>query len=129
VTIAGRTAERAQELAGRVGGKAVAWNHRHVHGVQILVNCTPVGMHPNVDAAPFEKHHLKPSMIVFDTVYNPETTLLVRQARERQCRVITGVDMFVRQAARQFQLFTGRDASTDLMRQVVKRAIGPVKYE
>ncbi len=37
----------------------------------LMVNCTPVGMHPNVDATPYDKHHLRPSMVVFDTVYNP----------------------------------------------------------
>ena len=66
-------------------------------------------MHPNVDESPFEKHHLRPSMIVFDAVYNPENTLLVKEARSRNCTVITGVEMFVRQACRQFQLFTGKE--------------------
>ena len=47
----------------------------------IVVNCTPVGMHPNVDESPFNKSHLKPTMIVFDTVYNPESTLLLKEAR------------------------------------------------
>ena len=64
----------------------------------MLVNCTPLGMHPNVDETPYEKHHLKPSMVVFDTVYNPESTLLIKDARSRSCTVVTGVEMFIRQA-------------------------------
>jgi 3-dehydroquinate dehydratase/shikimate dehydrogenase len=65
---------------------------------------------------------------VFDTVYNPEQTLLIKQAREAQCTVITGVDMFVGQAGLQYKLFTGQDASPELMRQVMRRAISAVKY-
>ena len=72
---------------------------------------------PNVDETPFEKHHLRPSMIVFDAVYNPENTLLVKEARSRNCTVVTGVDMFVRQACRQFELFTGKAGPADLMRE------------
>ena len=94
----------------------------------MLVNCTPVGMHPNVDETPFDKHHLRPSMVVFDTVYNPENTLLVKDARSQSCTVVTGVEMFVRQACLQFKLFTGQEAPGDLMRDVLKRAIGPAKY-
>ena len=65
-------------------------------------------MHPNVDEMPIHHSFLKPGLMVFDTVYTPETTLLVKEARARGCHVITGVDMFVRQAALQFQLFTGQ---------------------
>ncbi|HEY2893672.1 MAG TPA: shikimate dehydrogenase, partial [Pirellulales bacterium] len=93
-----------------------------------LVNCTPVGMHPNVDATPYDKHHLRPSMVVFDTVYNPENTLLIKDARSQSCTVVTGVEMFVRQACLQFKQFTGQEAPSDLMRDVLKRAIGPAKY-
>jgi 3-dehydroquinate dehydratase/shikimate dehydrogenase len=85
-------------------------------------------MHPNVDETPFEKHHLRPSMVVFDAVYNPENTLLVKEARSRNCTVVTGVDMFVRQACRQFELFTGKEGPADLMRETIRRAIGAAKY-
>ena len=94
----------------------------------LLLNCTPVGMHPNVDESPYDKHYLRPSMLVFDAVYNPENTLLVKEARSRNCKVVTGVDMFVRQACLQFKLFTGHDGPAELMREVVKRAIGAAKY-
>ena len=85
-------------------------------------------MHPNLDDTPFEPKHLKPEMVVFDTVYNPEQTLLLKQAREAGCRVITGVDMFVGQAALQFKLFTGREAPTDLMRRSSGARFSAVKY-
>jgi 3-dehydroquinate dehydratase/shikimate dehydrogenase len=85
-------------------------------------------MHPNVDETPFKRQFLKASMLVFDTVYNPESTLLVKEARESGCEVVTGVEMFIRQAALQFFLFTGQDAPAEHMRQVLRRAIGPVKF-
>ena len=128
VIIAGRTPQRAAQLADALQCKTVDWNNRYSIQPDILVNCTPVGMHPNVDATPYDKHHLRPSMVVFDTVYNPENTLLVKDARSQSCTVVTGVEMFVRQACLQFQLFTGQEAPSELMRDVLKRAIGPAKY-
>jgi 3-dehydroquinate dehydratase/shikimate dehydrogenase len=127
-TIASRTRSRAQFLADSFGGRCVEWSARHIGDAEIIVNCTPVGMHPNVDESPFNKSHLKPSMVVFDTVYNPESTLLLKEARSHGCRVVTGVEMFIRQAALQFLLFTGQEAPEALMRETLKRAIGPVKY-
>jgi 3-dehydroquinate dehydratase/shikimate dehydrogenase len=120
--------QHATELAKRLKCRSVAWSLRHTVTADLLVNCTPVGMHPNVDETPYEKHHLRPSMIVFDAVYNPETTLLVKEARGRNCKVVTGVEMFVRQACLQFELFSGREGPAELMREVIKRAIGAVKY-
>jgi 3-dehydroquinate dehydratase/shikimate dehydrogenase len=66
-------------------------------------------------------------MVVFDTVYNPENTLLIKDARANGCTVVTGVEMFVRQAALQFKLFTGQEAPLALMRQTLKRVTGAVK--
>jgi 3-dehydroquinate dehydratase / shikimate dehydrogenase len=128
VVIAGRTPQRAQQLASRLGCRVIDWSARYTIDPDILINCTPVGMHPNVDATPFERLQLKPSMVVFDTVYNPENTLLVKEARSQSCTVMTGVEMFVRQASLQFKLFTGVDAPSDLMRDILKRAIGPARY-
>jgi 3-dehydroquinate dehydratase/shikimate dehydrogenase len=128
VAIASRTKARALALAKAVDGRAVDWDQRHRTRPEVLINGTPVGMHPNVDDTPWDEKYLQSGTIVFDTVYNPEQTLLVKQARQAGCRVITGVDMFIRQAGHQFHLFTGEDAPTDLMRETLKRAIGPAKY-
>jgi 3-dehydroquinate dehydratase/shikimate dehydrogenase len=95
----------------------------------ILVNCTSVGMHPNVDDSPMHHSFLKPGLVVMDIVYTPETTLLVREARSRGCHVVTGVDMFVRQAAAQYRLFTGQEASLEYMRTVLRRALSPVSLK
>jgi 3-dehydroquinate dehydratase/shikimate dehydrogenase len=118
----------AEDLAKRFGCRTVEWAKRHTLVPDVLINCTPVGMHPNVDETPYDKHHLRPTTVVFDAVYNPESTLLIKDARSRNCRVVTGVDMFVRQACLQFKHFTGQDGPDELMRDVVRRTIAAAKY-
>ncbi|MCA9199451.1 MAG: shikimate dehydrogenase [Planctomycetales bacterium] len=127
VIVAARNPTKVASLE-KMGCRRIDWDARHTVNADIIVNGTPIGMHPNVDETPYEKHRLRPSMVIFDAVYNPEQTLLIKQAREKHCKVVTGVDMFVRQAAMQFQLFTGQDAPTELMRQVVKKCIGPFGF-
>jgi 3-dehydroquinate dehydratase/shikimate dehydrogenase len=126
VTITNRTIERGQKLADEVGCKFAEWSARHNIVCDTVINCTSVGMHPNLDESPLHHSFLKPAMMVFDTVYTPETTMLIREARERECHTLTGVDMFVRQAALQFELFTGKPAPVELMTKLVRRAISPV---
>jgi len=105
----------------------IPWDERHSINPQLLVNGTPVGMHPNVDQSPFDRAAISEFLVVFDTVYNPENTLLIKHAREARAKVITGVDMFVRQAAYQYKLFTGKDAPTQVMRNAIKEATSPVR--
>lgn len=126
VTITNRTPERGAKLAGEVGCRFVEWSGRHTVLADIIVNCTSVGMHPEVDESPVHASVLKPSMVVFDTVYNPETTLLIKEARGRGCHTITGVELFVRQAAHQFRLLTGHEAPVERMRKIVRRALSPL---
>lgn len=127
VVITSRTRERAAKLAESFGCTTSDWSARYNVWAEIVVNCTPVGMHPNVDETPYDRHHLRPNMLIFDTVYNPENTLLIKQARDRGCTVVTGVEMFVRQAAAQFKLFTGEEAPLDVMRESLKKATGAAR--
>lgn len=126
LTISNRTYERGHRLAEEVGCRAVDWEARHSVISEIVINCTSVGMAPDMDQSPLHFSYLKPGMVVFDTVYTPENTLLIKEARQRGCHVITGVDMFVRQAGLQFKLFTGQDPPLDHMRRIVKRELSPV---
>jgi 3-dehydroquinate dehydratase/shikimate dehydrogenase len=121
--ITNRTKARAEELVGQLGCLLVEWQNRGAALADVLVNCTSVGMHPHLDETPFAENWLREGMVVFDTIYNPEQTLLIKQARERGARTITGVDMFVGQAARQFELFTGRAAPVEVMRDALRQAI------
>ncbi|MFL5340845.1 MAG: shikimate dehydrogenase [Gemmataceae bacterium] len=128
LTIANRTPEKANALAAECEARVRDWMGRHVATCDILINATAVGMHPNVDDTPLHAGFLQPGMVVFDLVYNPESTVLVKDARARSCRVITGVELFVRQAAKQFKLFTGIDPNLDRMRQIVRRALSPITH-
>lgn len=127
VYVTSRTEERSQLLAHQMGCHTIPWDQRHEIKAHLLVNGTPVGMHPNVDVSPYNMNAINEYMVVFDTVYNPENTLLIKHAKQAGARLITGVDMFVRQAAYQFRLFTGKDAPVDLMRAKIKQATNPVQ--
>jgi 3-dehydroquinate dehydratase/shikimate dehydrogenase len=127
VKISARNEDQAKSLSGELSINYVLWDDRYDEPYRLLVNGTPVGMHPDVDSSPFASAKLNPLMVVFDTVYNPENTLLIKYARKQQCRIITGVDMFVRQAAYQFKLFTGKEAPAGLMRETIKEATNPAK--
>lgn len=129
VVVTNRTEERARALADSLKCVAVNWTLKHEVNADLIVNCTPIGLHPNLDVSPIEKRHLRRGTIVFDTVYNPEQTLLIKQAREMGCRIISGIEMFVRQAAMQFELFTGEPQPLEAMRTTMRRAISPVRYD
>jgi 3-dehydroquinate dehydratase/shikimate dehydrogenase len=129
VVISSRTYDRAQLLAAEIGCRAVEWELRHEPRIQLLVNGTPVGMHPDVDSSPYDASKLNQYLAVFDTIYHPESTLLIKNAKRAQCRVATGVDMFVRQAAYQYKLFTGRDAPVKLMRETITMATSPIQLQ
>lgn len=127
VVITSRTNEKAEELARKLGCRSVSWAMRHSLTPRLIVNGTPLGMHPNVNETPYEAHYLREGVVVFDTVYNPEQTLLIKNARDVDCTTITGVDMFVGQAALQFRHFTGQDLQHEPLRQVVRRAINAAR--
>ena len=84
-------------------------------------------MHPNLNETPFEPNWLSDSTLVFDTVYNPEQTLLLKHARERGCPTVGGIEMFVRQAGRQFELFTGESPPLDYMTETLRRAMSAAR--
>ncbi len=128
VTIASRTHFRSQMLADQLKCKTIHWEDRYDEKYDVLINGTPVGMHPNVNETPFDSKRLHFTTIVFDTIYNPELTLLIKEAKKVGCQVVTGVDMFIRQAAMQFKFFTGENAPMNAMREAMKRATGAAQY-
>lgn len=86
---------------------------------EVLIHCTPIGMHPKVQESCVPKELLDPKITVMDIVYNPLETRLLREARERGCRIVHGVEMFLNQAIGQFERWTGQRAPTEIMRTVI----------
>jgi 3-dehydroquinate dehydratase/shikimate dehydrogenase len=122
-----RTPERAERLARDVGCE---WKPLDAVGsldADVVANSTSVGMYPDVDATPVPRSALKPGMLVFDAVYNPVWTRLLCDAQEAGCRVATGLDMFVNQAAQQFKTWTGLEAPRELMETVAREKLASVE--
>ena len=120
VKIYNRTVKRAEKLADEFGCDFASLDELAGLNAELLINCTSIGMHPKTDASPVLKNHLKNDMVVFDTVYNPAETLLLKQASDLGAKTIDGVSMFVNQACVQFKLFTGKKANAELMRKTIK---------
>jgi shikimate dehydrogenase len=92
-------------------------------GADLLVNATSVGMSPGSGDTPVPARLLQPGLSVFDVVYTPLETRLLREARARGCRVISGLEMLVQQGALSFELWTGEKAPLDLMRNAALAAL------
>ncbi|MBU4316680.1 MAG: shikimate dehydrogenase [Proteobacteria bacterium] len=85
----------------------------------IIIHCTPVGMHPKTEASLIPVELFLPHQVVFDIVYTPRNTKLLKEAARRGCKTLSGVEMFIHQAVLQFEAFTGEKAPVDVMRKVV----------
>ena len=86
----------------------------------VLIHCTPMGMSPKVHETSVPAALLHAGLTVMDIVYNPRDTRLLKEARAAGCRVIPGLEMFLHQAAAQFELWTNQAAPTDVMRAVLE---------
>lgn len=130
VTIANRTAAKAQELAREIGARAWSLEELAEHtaaAFAVIVNTTSLGMYPHAGQTPLAAELFPPARVkgrgkpplVFDAVYNPLHTRLLREAQQAGLRTLDGVEMFVAQAAEQFRLWTGKEAPQEAMRQAV----------
>ena len=123
IVIVNRTASRAESLAGEVGAEWGGLDRIGRERPEVIVNCTSVGMSPNVDATPVDPKSLKGVRVVFDTIYNPERTRLLRDAAEAGCETVTGVEMFIGQGAKQFELWTGRQPDREAMTEAFRKGL------
>ncbi len=90
----------------------------------ILIHATPVGMSPEVHKMPVDRKDLKPNRVVMDIIYNPLHTRLLTESVKIGCTIVDGVSMFVYQGVAQFEMWTGKKAPVDIMRNVVLKALG-----
>ncbi|TYH53138.1 hypothetical protein ES332_D09G077900v1 [Gossypium tomentosum] len=124
VVIANRTYERARELADVIGGDALSLDDLarfHPEDGMILANTTSIGMQPNIDQTPMPKDALKYYSLVFDAVYTPKITRLLREAKETGATIVSGLEMFIGQAYEQFERFTGLPAPKEQFRRTMSK--------
>ncbi|XP_029125827.1 bifunctional 3-dehydroquinate dehydratase/shikimate dehydrogenase, chloroplastic [Cajanus cajan] len=124
IVVANRTYAKAKELASKVGGKTIPLSELekfHPEEGMILANATSVGMKPNIDDTPIPKVALKHYSLVFDAVYTPKLTRLLRESQEAGAAIVYGTEMFINQAFVQFERFTKLPAPKQLMRDVLAR--------
>jgi shikimate dehydrogenase len=100
-------------------------NHA-MSAADIIINCTPVGMHPKQGVSLIPVDLFRPGQVVFDIVYTPLETKLLKDAKSLGLKTISGVEMFVNQAVLQFERFTGVPAPGAVMRNVVLKMLGSV---
>jgi len=123
----------AEELAQRISQiskkvRALELNEKNLEmmleGADILINATSVGMHPDVNKTPVPARLLKPGLIVFDIVYSPIKTRLLKEAEAAGAQTIGGLDMLIWQGAIAFEKWTGQKAPLDLMKKEAIKALG-----
>lgn len=122
VYILNRTPETAQKLARQAGAKTIKREAVAKAGFDVIINATPIGM-PGIKGSPLLEPADLVARYVFDLVYNPIETPLLRMARAKGIAVITGVEMFVHQGARQFEIWTGKPAPVEEMLRVVLHSL------
>ena len=135
VFIVNRDMRRAESLVEELSNGATPYSMNSIYPItlneiskhlcDLYINCTPVGMTggPDPDGLSIpipDMPNLSPDTVFFDTVYNPIETPMLRAAKERGYRTIDGVQMFVKQAAAQFEIWTGQPAPEDLFDQLVR---------
>ena len=108
-------------LVRATGAAGIRWKQRAAGRWSILVNTTPVGMWPRTGEMPVGR--IPPGTeVVFDAIYNPPVTRLLREAKSAGASPVSGMEMFIKQGVGQIALFTGKKPGEDLLRRLFLRA-------
>jgi len=121
IAVVGRNADRVRALSKICNAEALGREELEGRHFDAVIHATPLGMYPHSNECFFNGHI--PGDVVFDMVYNPGETLLLRKAREQGRAVIAGLEMFVEQAVRQFELWTGDTAPRAAMQKAAAEAL------
>jgi shikimate dehydrogenase len=134
LTILNRNVEKADNLAKDVSNSnlindvksdSMSEINSHVTDADILIDTTPVGMHPNVDDEPIVlADNMHDDLVVFDAVYNPNDTVLIKEAVKAGTKPVYGIKMLLYQGAESFRIWTGRDAPVDVMEDALRKTLG-----
>ena len=121
IALVGRNPDRVRALAKVCGAEALGRDQLESRHFDAVIHATPLGMFPHVNECFFNGHI--PADVVFDMVYNPAETVLLQHARQQGKTVVPGIDMFIEQAARQFELWTGESAPRAVMHRAAVEAL------
>ena len=134
IFISNRTEERAIKLAKelqdktkiKATGKDTSKKTLRTltNSVDILINTTPIGMYPKIDVSPISKDLLNENLFVFDIIYNPLQTRLLKDAKEIGSKTLNGLDMFINQGALAFEWWTGKKPNVELMKEKIIEQLG-----
>lgn len=121
LTITGRNIDRVRALASACGAEPISRDQAESKMFDVVVHATPLGMAPNLDHCFFRDKI--PGKLVFDMVYTPMETELLKRARAQRAVVVPGMEMFIEQASRQFEIWTGERAPRAVMEQAAMEAL------
>ena len=134
LTILNRNVERADSLGrdvldsgliNNVKSDSISKINDYLCDADILINTTPVGMHPNVDVDPIASSDMMhEDLAVFDAVYNPNETVLIKEAIKAGAKPVYGIKMLLYQGAESFEIWTGRKAPIDVMQDALTKTLG-----
>ena len=133
ITILNRNVEKAQSLASDVSASDLVDNvksdsisqiNSYLSDADILVDTTPLGMDPHIDDEPIAKADaMHEDLVVFDAVYNPNETVLIKEAIKAGAKPVYGIKMLLYQGAESFEIWTGKKAPIDVMEKALKKTL------
>ena len=124
VTVVGRSREKVTSFAGRYGCSQALFSDLPL-AADLCVNTTPVGQYPDVEKSPLQEHELE-FELVYDLVYRPQRTRLLEMATRKGLHTVSGMEMFVEQAALQFLDWTGLSPDRKLIREILGEVLDPM---
>lgn len=134
LTILNRNVEKAQNLSGDVLGSdlisdvnsdSISQISNYLDDADILVDTTPLGMHPHINDSPIASADMMHGdLAVFDAVYNPNETVLLKEAIKAGAKPVYGIKMLLYQGAESFKIWTGQDAPIDVMEKALNEYLG-----
>jgi shikimate dehydrogenase len=124
-----RTLAKAIDLKNHFGGEIINTQDINKLSPDIIINTTPIGMMPEINFSPLENYKFKSHQIIFDIIYNPSETKLLKEASQQGAQIINGLEMFVGQGIKQIELWTGQDitSETEKIKSIIKILQGNLK--
>lgn len=133
LTILNRNIQKAQDLAGdvegsdlidEVGSDSISNINSYLDDADILIDTTPLGMHPHIDDEPIATaDNMHEDLTVFDAVYNPNETVLLKEAIKAGAKPVYGIKMLLYQGAESFEIWTGKKAPVDVMEEALRKTL------